>query len=288
MTSSANLNRPSPGPPPRPTADPASVTSAPTTHYRVVLVVVTAIVLACSFAFLEPLASLRTLSGGVGHQPLEVVILALIHLGAAAVAAWVTIVAVLTAAAWASGAPRLARVAVRAAPPALRALVERGLPSVLGGVVLLTGPSPAFAAPPPPPGLQVPVVETSGVGTSGVEPSRIETSPLPTWSAGSGAGGPVVAPPAPGGAAAARTATSHDRETVAADRSAPESSWTVGHGDSLWSIAVAHLEHATGEPPTAREAAAYWSEVVAANQAGLRSGEPDLIRPGETITLPPI
>jgi len=65
----------------------------------------------------------------------------------------------------------------------------------------------------------------------------------------------------------------------------------VVRGDNLWAIARAHLSEArsggSGEP-TNREVADYWMRVVDANRHGLRSGDPDLIYPGEEITLPPV
>jgi nucleoid-associated protein YgaU len=59
-------------------------------------------------------------------------------------------------------------------------------------------------------------------------------------------------------------------------------------GDNLWSIARAALADATGAPPAARDVAPYWHRVVDANRATLRSGDPDLIHPGELVTLPPL
>jgi len=61
-------------------------------------------------------------------------------------------------------------------------------------------------------------------------------------------------------------------------------------GDNLWTIARDHLARQRGGSgrPTNREVAAYWVRVVEANQDGLRSGDPDMIYPGERITLPPV
>ena len=62
-------------------------------------------------------------------------------------------------------------------------------------------------------------------------------------------------------------------------------------GDNLWAIARNELARArsggSGEP-TNREVAEYWAKVVEANRDGLSSGDPDLIYPGEEITLPPV
>jgi nucleoid-associated protein YgaU len=65
----------------------------------------------------------------------------------------------------------------------------------------------------------------------------------------------------------------------------------VVDGDNLWKIAREHLSRKRSGgsgAPTNREVAAYWLKVVEANRDGLRSGDPDLIYPGEHITLPPV
>ncbi len=64
---------------------------------------------------------------------------------------------------------------------------------------------------------------------------------------------------------------------------------TVRRGDHLWSLSEHHLERAwnrtsLGEHQIAR----YWVQVIEANRATIRSGDPDLIYPGEVITLPPV
>jgi nucleoid-associated protein YgaU len=65
----------------------------------------------------------------------------------------------------------------------------------------------------------------------------------------------------------------------------------VQQGDSLWTIARDHLAEVRGRRAAAlsdREVAAYWVTVVGANSGGLRSGDPDLIYPGEVVELPRI
>ena len=62
-------------------------------------------------------------------------------------------------------------------------------------------------------------------------------------------------------------------------------------GDNLWRIARDHLSRqrsgGSGRP-TNNEVAAYWIKLVEANRDRLRSGDPDLIYPGERVTLPPV
>jgi hypothetical protein len=64
---------------------------------------------------------------------------------------------------------------------------------------------------------------------------------------------------------------------------------TVVEGDSLWHISAAHLATVTGRDratiPVA-EIAGYWVRVCETNRATLRSGNLDLIHPGEVIHLP--
>jgi nucleoid-associated protein YgaU len=65
----------------------------------------------------------------------------------------------------------------------------------------------------------------------------------------------------------------------------------VALGDNLWTIARDRLAKVTRRPAAElgeREIARYWLDVVDANRASLRSGDPDLIFPGELIRLPPV
>lgn len=63
--------------------------------------------------------------------------------------------------------------------------------------------------------------------------------------------------------------------------------YTVRRGDNLWSIAAEHLGGII-EGPRRSEVADYWRTVIAANEKHLRSGNRDLIFPGEVIELPPL
>jgi len=57
-------------------------------------------------------------------------------------------------------------------------------------------------------------------------------------------------------------------------------------GENLWSIAAIRLAAARGRPVSEPEIARYWVSVVDVNRTRLRSGDPDLIYPGELVTLP--
>ena len=62
----------------------------------------------------------------------------------------------------------------------------------------------------------------------------------------------------------------------------------VEPGDNFWSISRRHLAAATGRSPSNAEIATYWQRVIAANRGWLGERDPDLIFPGEEVTLPPV
>lgn len=100
-------------------------------------------------------------------------------------------------------------------------------------------------------------------------PGPAPSAPAPAAAGVPEAPGPAAPPPAP----AASAPPAH----------------TVVRGDSLWSIAAAHLASSTGREVGAipvAELALYWVRVCDANRANLRSGDLDLIYPGEVVTLP--
>lgn len=58
----------------------------------------------------------------------------------------------------------------------------------------------------------------------------------------------------------------------------------VVRGDHLWKISAEHL----GTEASDHQIAPYWRQVITLNTPHLRSGDPDLIYPGELVDLPPI
>ena len=60
----------------------------------------------------------------------------------------------------------------------------------------------------------------------------------------------------------------------------------VAKGDHLWKISGHHLHRVLGRQATNVEISPYWRRVIATNRPKLRSGDPDLIFPGEVVTLP--
>ena len=74
----------------------------------------------------------------------------------------------------------------------------------------------------------------------------------------------------------------------ATDRAA-DNVHVVEKGDNLWTIAATELADAhDGDKPTNAEIVPYWRDVILTNEPHLRSGDPDLIYPDETVNLPTV
>jgi nucleoid-associated protein YgaU len=147
----------------------------------------------------------------------------------------------------------LAELAVRLTVPSLRPLVAPIAACTLTlGSALPAGAAAAGESPPRPPVMQV----------SHDAPSGSRGAPVMQLVPG------AVAPPVP-------------PTTVA--------SYTVTAGDSFWSIAVATLQQATEHAPTDAQVVPYWRALIEANRDRLVvPGDPDLIYPGQTFTVPPV
>jgi nucleoid-associated protein YgaU len=68
-------------------------------------------------------------------------------------------------------------------------------------------------------------------------------------------------------------------------------SYTVVAGDSFWEIAARHVANATGRDRaslTAGEIHGIWVRTCDANRTRIRSGDVNLIYPGEVVDLPSI
>lgn len=85
--------------------------------------------------------------------------------------------------------------------------------------------------------------------------------------------------------------TTSPASTAAQARAAaqPSATTVVAAGDDLWRIAARELARATGHNVDQLDAAvlsAYWGALCDANRAGLRSGDVNLVYPGEVLSLP--
>jgi hypothetical protein len=183
---------------------------------------------------------------------------ALVRLAALGAACWLVLVTVAYAAARGTGADRTASSIDRAVLPAVvRRLVDAAVVALVAGSLA----TPAGAAPPPRSGTAAPSGTAQPSATVVVRDGRIPSVP------------PAI-PVAVVTAAAARGAA--DDVVVAA-------------GDNLWTLASTRLAAARGVAPGVladAEVASYWRVVCELNRAHLRSGNPDLVYPGEVVTLP--
>ncbi|MBT8202924.1 MAG: hypothetical protein KJO87_06440 [Acidimicrobiia bacterium] len=204
-------------------------------------------------------------------SPYEDVVAAVLLLVALAIAYWLLISTAGYAGALVSGSPGLMRAARIVTVPAIRRLTQRALaisiavsavtgsvaPAIAGGasdatVVVDIGPDGQLR----PPGTERP--DESPVLPPHL-PIRPEPDPVETLLVEEQLDGTVA-------------------HTV-----------TVRRGDHMWSLAEEHLERVLGRTNfDDREVARYWVTVIDANRSTIRSGNPDLIYPGETLTLPPV
>ncbi|MEX1038175.1 MAG: hypothetical protein WDZ96_04880 [Acidimicrobiia bacterium] len=66
----------------------------------------------------------------------------------------------------------------------------------------------------------------------------------------------------------------------------PRTTVVVERGDHLWKISKRGLGAILQREPHDQEVRPYWLDTIAINRNSLRSGNPDLIFPGEEVTLP--
>jgi len=154
-------------------------------------------------------------------------------------------------------------------------------------------PRPAGAAPATPGYLPHPAGPGGGDAAAGYDPRPAGTAPghLPRQATPpSTTNGQGTYTPQPAGPPGAGPGPGQPGPRPPSPPSQPDMH-EVRTGDNLWTIARDRLAQATRRNADAlseREVARYWLEVIEANRAGLRSGDPDLIYPGEKIRLPPV
>jgi hypothetical protein len=165
--------------------------------------------------------------------------------------------------------------------PAIRRVVDGALAvSLVTTGVVASGAGLAHAAPPPPP----PTTSTTSPHVRSGRAHVLESfPPAPTSPSSPAQQQPPPAssppdPPTPTPPPAPVPDAQAQRHVVVA-------------GDNLWTIAAGEVARATGRSEselTDQEIARYWVELLTAARPGLRSGNPNLIYPGEVVPLPPI
>lgn len=148
-------------------------------------------------------------------------------------------------------------------------------------------PSPSKPSPSAP----IPSTPTTSTPTTSTPDISTTTTSTPTTSTPSIAATvpAVVAPretPRPTSTTIARS-TTPPAPTPAAAPSAGARIHVVVAGDNLWHIARTEVARVSGsERVTDAVIAPYWQRIIEANRDALRSGDPNLIFPGERIALP--
>ena len=221
------------------------------------------------------------LSGWLENTAFEDAFGAVVLVGALVLAYWLLISTVSYLAASASGRPAALGAVQWLTLPPIRRLVSRAVAlsiaasavagSVVPAVANLTGSTEL-------------VVEIDNEGT--LHPPGTEEGPEVEDDRGSD----VIVPPHLQVPADDEAAESEDVAPPEAtiDGTIPHAV-TVRRGDHLWSLSQQHLERVLGRSPLGEhEIARYWVRVIEANRVTIRSGDPDLIYPGETIQLPPV
>lgn len=215
---------------------------------------------------------LSDVPGWLGVTPTEDVLVAAVLLAARVVALWLLGSTALYLAASALRLRRLARAVGWTTLPAFRRLIDGMVAgSVVAGTMIGTAIPATAEAPEAVPGHTY-VPRPAGDGPA--------YTPIPA-----GSGKPAVAP----------TTTVAVDEPRRLPASAPARTTGAVHrvqpGEHLWGIASVHLAAASGRPADSLRAgdiAPYWRRLVDANTGRLRSGDPDLIHPGEDLALPDV
>ncbi|HVM00771.1 MAG TPA: hypothetical protein VM324_15890 [Egibacteraceae bacterium] len=196
--------------------------------------------------------------------PAEDAVMAALRVVALAGAYWLVITTGCYTLARAARLPAAARSVGWATLPVVRRLADRAVAVALAGSTVTLGvPGLATATIVAPPAVTAPA---DLPGEPAVEQGGSRGDP-PPW-AGPGDGTRETVGAEPGGTGPAGT---------------PAAYHVVAPGENLWAITAASL----GGSPSNAEIHPRWQDVVAANRDRLRSGDPDLIHPGEEVLLPP-
>jgi hypothetical protein len=176
----------------------------------------------------------------------------------------------------------------RFAPPFVRRLVEVALVGscIVGSAVPASATSRAKRRDIPV--VRAPAAVTTTTTTRPAATTRHTTArhPTPTSTTAVPSPAPTTAPAAPSRplppAPLPRKEPSY-RDALGSVSIAPTSHrYSVRAGDNLWTIARAAL----GSRASEADVASYWHALIDANHAHLRSGDPNLIYPGEILGMP--
>jgi hypothetical protein len=201
---------------------------------------------------------------------------AVLRAGAMAACGWLALITLLDLLALAMRLHPLHRLVTRLAPRAWRSLVLRpvavaalAIPQVVVPVASIAPAAAEAAAVAPDDVHRVPAAVLEMRRHS--EGERIITMSVHA---------PVPGTPSP---APDQGSTSHEPGV------ADHTTWIVGAGENLWSIAAAHLGEALGRRPSPSEVTPYWQAVIAINRSALPDpSNPDLLYRGIALAMPPV
>lgn len=263
--------------------------------------------------------------GWLGSHGPEVVLMAFARVAGLVLAYWIAASLVVSTAAHASRIPALIVSVEWLTLPAIRRLAERSVAmslSVASVTAVAFGPALVSLPEDEAPRAVAMAYDGGGTGVAEYVPvpagdeifrSIDEQLPAPEAAGSPATGteaddGPVSAPdasyvPIPAGAHVeiplAPTARFNEAPprlihpasadpSAAAARAADQAfEHSVVRGDNLWTIAEEHLSTVLDRVPTNPETATYWSHLIEVNRQRLKSGNPDLIFPGEVVVCPP-
>lgn len=194
--------------------------------------------------------------GWLAQSEIEVASAALLRLAGLMVVAWILTSTVLYMGAVACGMDRRRLQWLSIGP------IRRAVDSLLAGYLMVAGVVPAGAAIDP-----VVVPDTTPPAVSTLDPSYV---PVPA-----GDTQPPARPPT-------------EIDPPAASAPGEEITVVVTSGDHMWKLAERHLTDSLGRPPSLAQIDSYWRRVVEVNRSLIRSGDPDLIFPGEVLVLPEV
>jgi hypothetical protein len=215
------------------------------------------------------------------QTPSEEVLLAGVRLAALVAAWWLLGSTVLYITARVARLHRTAAALGWATLPAVRRWADRAAAVSIVAATALGAGRPAAADPPP-----TTIARSAPVVVDADHRDRSTLPVLPPASVRTGRGvepqaAPSASPPV------APVVTPAPAAPPPASRSG--AMYTVTTGEHLWSIAAARVAASSSlaaDDLSPAEIAPYWLRVVETNLSGLRSGNPNLVYPGETIELP--
>ncbi len=235
------------------------------------------------------------------HEP-ERVLLAFTRWLALMLAYWVAASLVAYPLAKASRIPTLIRSVEWLTLPAIRRLADRAVAVSLAVSTLSAGGIGAAVAAQTPTHehYAVPVVHLDQAEPSPTGYIPVPAGDLPEVPAPSSEETDASFVPTPAGERARPIATTAPEHTLRFDPAAADTApvaaegrlateayeYDIAPGDNLWLVAERHLADVLQRSPSDAETATYWAHLVRTNQPRLRSGDPDLIYPGEIVTCP--